>query len=230
MKKILPLILAGGKGTRLGYLTKETPKPLMKVNKKLFIKYLLDQLIIFGYEKVYISIGYKAEYFKKSLGAKYKNIEIFYISEEEELGTGGAILNSIKYIKSERVLVMNGDSYCDINLFDFKNSFKSYYDILIVVTKVNNSERYGSIITNSNGKIVKFNEKKKSENSLINAGIYIISKIFFKSLNFNDRFSLENDVLSECAKNNFYSWYKKAKFIDIGTPQSLMQASKFFMK
>ena len=73
--KILPLILAGGLGSRLKELTKDVPKPLMKINNKYFIHYLLDQLITFGFKEVFISICYKADFFRKNLHRPSTTIE-----------------------------------------------------------------------------------------------------------------------------------------------------------
>ena len=93
-------ILAGGFGKRLGEITKKTPKPLIKINKLEFIKYLIFDLIKNNFKKIIILTHYKDKQFKRILkNFKLKNIEIICLKESNPLGTGGAVAQLKKYRK-----------------------------------------------------------------------------------------------------------------------------------
>ena len=104
--KINLAILAGGLGTRLKKITKKTPKPLININDREFIKYILIYIIVNNINKIYILVGYKKYLFLKKLNKKIGDIEIKCISESKPLGTGGA-LSSLKKIGTD-FLIFNG--------------------------------------------------------------------------------------------------------------------------
>jgi len=108
------LILAGGKGTRLGDLTKNTPKPLLDVNGFPFLVHLINFLKKQGITKVLVSTGFNSEkihkYFQKN---SIPGVELECIAEPKPLGTGGAIKNLESYL-DEEFYVLNGDIFCDL--------------------------------------------------------------------------------------------------------------------
>ena len=98
--------------------------------------------------------------------------------ELSQLGTGGAIRNSLNLFNSDHVLIMNGDSYIEFsvsNLIEFHNKHNA--DATILLSFKENSNEYGVVQVNKNNKIISFQEKVlTSNNILINAGVYYISK------------------------------------------------------
>ena len=116
-------ILVGGKGSRISKVTKKTPKPLIKINKKIFLDYLILFFTKFGVKKIYLLTNYKNKIFKKKYEKKRINgSTIFCINENEFLGTSGSIKNAVKKAKRQ-FLLCNGDTFFDINLFDFIAKF-----------------------------------------------------------------------------------------------------------
>ena len=91
------VILAGGYGSRLGNLTKKIPKPLLPVNQKSFLTYLIEYLDRYKFKKIFLLCHYKKKLFKKfknKLDKKIKkHIKIEIIYEKQKLDTGGAIKN-----------------------------------------------------------------------------------------------------------------------------------------
>jgi hypothetical protein len=90
------IILAGGFGTRLKHLLPDVPKPMADISGRPFLEWLMDYLADAGVSEVILSVHYLKEKIIDHFGDKYKNIKISYALENEPLGTGGAILNSIK--------------------------------------------------------------------------------------------------------------------------------------
>ena len=91
------VILCGGYGSRLKQLTKKIPKPLLEVNNKPFLYYLINNLKRFGLKNILILSHYKSDEFKVYFKNNFKEMNIRVLKEKSKLGTGGSILNSIKY-------------------------------------------------------------------------------------------------------------------------------------
>lgn len=225
------LILAGGKGTRLKSLSGDLPKPLMPVNKTSFIEILINKLPSNLVHSVHLSLGYHPEKFN-FLREKYSNLN--FIVEKDALGTGGAIRFASSFLKTENVLIMNGDSFCDYDLskmLDFhleKNS-----DLTILSVPVKNNNRYGSIHTDSNKRILAFNSNgAQSEESMVNAGVYIIRESLFESINkMPEIFSWESDFLQKkCNEFLMHSYSVNSYFIDIGIPEDYLKLQNEFGK
>ena len=113
------IILAGGLGTRLGEITKKTPKPLIKVKNKPFIFYIIENLYRQGIRKFYILTWYKSKSFLKSIPSKFRDAEIKVIKEKKKLGTAGCVINIINKLEKS-FFVVNGDTFFDINIRDLQ--------------------------------------------------------------------------------------------------------------
>ena len=115
------VILCGGYGSRLKQLTKKIPKPLLKINNKPFLYYLINNLKRFGLKNILILSHYKSDEFKVYFKNNFKDMNIKVVKEKSKLGTGGSIINSIKYLEN-KFYILNGDTYFDINLLDLETS------------------------------------------------------------------------------------------------------------
>ena len=110
------VILAGGFGTRLQSVVADVPKPMAPVNGKPFLQYILDYCIKQGIERVVLSTGYKHEVIFSFFGTQYNTITIQYAHEQEPLGTGGGIQFALQKCIDENVVVLNGDTFFDVDL------------------------------------------------------------------------------------------------------------------
>ena len=144
------VILAGGYGTRLGKITKKTPKPLIKINQKPFIFYLIKNFYRQGIRKFYILTFYKHEEFLKVIPKRFKQATIQIIKEKKKLGTAGSI-NNIKKKLDKTFFVINGDTFFDINLRDLEkitNDAKSDIGVSIVSSRDHKGYKSYKIIFN----------------------------------------------------------------------------------
>jgi len=216
-------ILVGGRGTRLGDLTKKTPKPLLKFNKKVFLDYILSNLISIKPKKIYLLCGYKSElFFKKYHNKKIENTKIYCIKEKKLLGTGGSIFNSRNLI-TDYTLICNGDTYFEYN-FKFLNKIKLNKKKLFLICINNKNYKSNKKLANLSIKktIVNFNKKS----NLMNAGIYVINRNFKKYLNKNI-FSIENDVIENLILSNKVIGKKINCFnLDVGTKKNYYKFQK----
>ena len=129
-KSILPVdavIMAGGKGSRLKPLTNDTPKPLLKVGEKEIISYNFDRLYQFGITRQYVSINYLGEQIDSFCRNYNENINFRMITENEYLGTAGA-LSLIDDFHNDTILLMNSDilTYIDASNHKMLNLFGCY--------------------------------------------------------------------------------------------------------
>lgn len=104
------MILAAGRGERMGALTSTTPKPLLRVGEKYMIEYALANLKQAGIHEIVINISYQAEQIKTALGdgSRY-GVNIFYSEEKERLETGGGIFQALPQLGPEPFLVVSSD-------------------------------------------------------------------------------------------------------------------------
>ncbi len=223
------VILCGGKGTRLGNITKTTPKPLIKFGKKSFIDILIENLSRFNFSEIILLTSYKHQLFKKKYHKKkIHNSEILCLEEKSPLGTGGAIINSYKHL-NESFLLINGDTFLNFNYINFIKIFeKSNTDASICLVKTKNKKFGGVKIKEKT--IVSISKNNKSE-KYVNGGVYIFKKKFFKLFEKNKIYSLENDCLPLLIKKKRLSYFQlnnSNDFIDIGTPEDLKKAKKIF--
>lgn len=211
------LILVGGKGSRLGNLTKNTPKPLLKFNNKVFLDFILSKLLTLNTKYLYLLCYYKSsQFFKRYHNKIYKNTKIICLREPKQLGTGGSLFFSKKLIK-DYTLICNGDTFYDFNFKLLKNiKFKKNNILMLCVDNVNyksNKKLSNLFIKN---KILYFKKNSK----LMNSGIYIIGKNFTKYLKKNI-FSLEDEILEKLINEKKVIGKKIKNFnIDIGTKKN----------
>ena len=171
------VVLAGGRGTRLRESVPDRPKVMASVNGRPFISYLLDQLNSAGFRRIIICTGYMAAEIENNIPRNYRGTEIIYSREDETLGTAGAVKHAAHYFFGKDLLVLNGDSFFECNLSDFFQWHKKKKArISILLTEVENVNRYGRIETDAQGRIIGYFEKeKRNQSGLINAGIYLIT-------------------------------------------------------
>ena len=230
------IILAGGLGSRLGILVKNTPKPFLKVNNNPFVLKIVERLIQQGIKKIVFCLNYKPQKIVNFFGDGSKwGIKISYIIEKKPMGTAGAIRGAYSKISELNVIVLNGDSFCYFDVPELLTQHKlNNADVTISVLRTDKPERYGLILFKKNLKINKFIEKPKNTKnkiSYINSGVYIMRKKIIKKIDHSKPLSLEKDFFPKSLSLNIQAYILKNKnFIDIGTPKSLKKADFFFNK
>ena len=206
-------ILVGGKGSRLGNVTKKNPKPLIKVNKKPFLDYLISFFIKFNFREIILLTNYQSKKFFKKYNKKYiRNTRIICLNEDEYLGTSGSLKNSLGQAKKQFMLC-NGDTFFDINLFDF-------------IKKFDNNKVCSLACSSSQKNLKRYSSFSHKNNKYVSSGIYLFNKKKIKKF-LIEKGSLENEVLKKIPKKDIKFVKYKKKFIDIGTPKDLKKANKF---
>jgi D-glycero-alpha-D-manno-heptose 1-phosphate guanylyltransferase len=224
------VILAGGFGTRLQSVVTDVPKPMAPVNSKPFLQYILDYCIKQGIEKIVLSTGYKHEVIFSFFGTQYNTLQIQYAHEQEPLGTGGGIQFALKKCKDENVVVLNGDTFFDVDLQELEGQhIKAQSEFSIAAKKMYHFNRYGIIQTIEN-RITAFEEKRAVDEGIINAGVYIIKRQKFLDLQLPSKFSMEKDYMEKFFSSKpFYAFEFDGYFIDIGIPEDYEKVQRDFL-
>ncbi len=226
------LILAGGLGTRLRKVANNCPKPMMQVGGSPFLEYLILQLKRYNLTEIILSIGYLGdkirEYFQNG---RQWGVRILYSEEEVLLGTGGAVKLAEDFIKTDDFLVLNGDSYLDINLNELIRFHKLQKALVtLALVEVHKPDRYGLVEIDEDYRITNFREKGTvSKSSLVNGGIYIFHRKIFGFIP-ESNISLEKNIFPTLRGKCSYGKPHKAYFIDIGVPEEYDRVQKEFWR
>lgn len=226
------IILAGGLGTRLGSLTAERPKPMMPIAGVPFLEYLISQITEFNVSKIILSVGYKSRVIKDYFGcATKKSVPIQYSEETEPLGTGGAIKNSQSLLSTNDFIVINGDSFFNINFSSIIEYHLDNHAICTIALKRSHSlKRYGKVSLDKYNNITEFKEKRGEQHGLINGGVYLFNKDIFQYIP-HGRSSLEKEIFPLLLKSSriFKGVVFDDYFIDIGIPEDYKRAQQEFV-
>jgi len=222
------IVLAGGLGTRLRGVLPNMPKCMAPVGEMPFLTYVLDYLLTQDIHRVILSVGYRKDQVMNYFGNSFKSLEIGYAMEEEPLGTGGAIKLSLGMCTAENVFVLNGDTYFTPDLAAMQKLHEtSMADITIAIKQVEDSGRYGSVVSDNSGRIIDFKEKDPSaKEGWINGGIYLINKHILDSVK-ETKFSIENDVFKHAAERlHIHAFPTDSFFLDMGIPTDYAKAQE----
>lgn len=227
------IILAGGSGTRLKEIISDVPKSMAPINGRPFLEYQLDLLDRWGITRVVLSVGYQKESIEQHFGNKYRELELVYAEEEEPLGTGGAILNSLQYVKGYSVFILNGDTYFDVNLQrldDFRRIKEC--DLCLAMRFEIEPARFGLLEFDNNNRITRFFEKSEGpEEGYINGGLYVVRKDYLLRFGLPEKFSFEKDFLQKYYQTEeFYGMRCFSYFRDIGIPEDYKKANEEFKR
>lgn len=233
---VLPdtILLVGGRGSRIASLYPDIPKPLIEVQGRPFLEWLLLWLQHSGVRRVILAVGYRQEkirtHFEK-WAVSVQGLELVDSEEREPLGTGGATVNASRFVKTSESLVLNGDSICLVGIRDFVSKHRvAGLPVGMVCAEVTDVARFG-VVDCYDKKVISFIEKGGcSGPGLINGGIYCIKTSILKSM-INEKSSLEMDLLPAWVNQNLiYGHVTACPFLDIGTPESLKTAGTFLIK
>lgn len=169
------VIMAGGRGTRLGKLTEGTPKPMLKVAGKPILERLVLHLLSHGIRTIYLSVNYRAEVIEEYFGdGSMWGCAIMYLREPEPLGSGGA-LSLLPFEPKDPVIVMNGDLLMDGDLSKLirLHSAGEYY-ASIGTHFYSHEVPFGCLKVDDN-QIIEL-EEKPLVTKTINAGVYLLSR------------------------------------------------------
>lgn len=223
--KIPIIINAGGMGKRLSTISKNKPKPLVKVSDKTLIELVIESFYKYGFSVFYFGLNYKKTIIQNQIKSIKLNIQKSYVIENKPLGTAG-ILSLISNLKFKNFIFSN----CDIVINHDYNEIVNYHldnknDLTVICSYQNIDLNYGVCDTDINGKIISIKEKPKV-NFLVNTGVYICNNKILKLLKKNQY--IDFDELIEKSINNKFKVMAfpvhSSRWLDFGTKENFYHA------
>lgn len=217
------VILAAGRGMRMRPLTLKAPKPLLKVNGKPIIDYILESFPS-EIDEVIIAVKYLGNHFKKHVGTINRGRKIRYVPGSNS-GTAYSFTATQKYLNNERFLVVYGDEITDSA--DISNCLKK--NLSILVFKPDNPQTSGMASLRKDGTISQIVEKpKKTKSRLAVDGVMVLNTDIFK---YTPQLS-KGEFYASTMVSHFAHDHKlfpvklRRTIINISTPDDLTRAGK----
>ncbi|MCH8012539.1 MAG: NTP transferase domain-containing protein [Candidatus Marinimicrobia bacterium] len=222
------IILAGGFGKRLQFISQGIPKALLPIGNKVFLDKIFGNIFKLNIDHIYLSLYYKPELFEAYLRSSSYSNRIKPIIEPKPLGTGGAIKYVVESTSiSSPFFAINGDTLSNLNLGKMKIAFdESGYDIMVGVSYINNASRYGTVKFEGD-RLIDFIEKGSALSGWINNGHYIMNKDVLNDISVGE-FSIEFDVFPKLTSDGRIGVFPVIDddFIDIGIPEDYQRLLK----
>ncbi|MFE4549012.1 MULTISPECIES: sugar phosphate nucleotidyltransferase [unclassified Streptomyces] len=230
------ILLVGGRGTRLRPLTVNTPKPMVPAAGVPFLTHQLARARAAGVEHIVLATSYLAEVFEPYFGdGSALGLHIEYVTEEEPLGTGGAIRNVATRLHSgpdEPVLIFNGDILTGLDIRALVATHESTgADVSLHLTRVDDPRAYGLVPTDPSGRVTAFLEKPQTPAEIvtdqINAGAYVFRRSVIDSIPAGRPVSVERETFPELLATGAHlqGMVDSTYWLDLGTPQAFVRGS-----
>jgi D-glycero-alpha-D-manno-heptose 1-phosphate guanylyltransferase len=195
---------------------------MLLVGGRPFVEYLVLQLRLAGLQDVVFASGYRSEQLNDYFGSGDRfDVRIRYSVEAEPLGTGGAIRLAADLAQGDAMVVMNGDSFLDVDPRRVLNALAGDIIASMALTEVADPGRYGSVEILGDGTIRQFDPRGTGLGSrLVNAGIYGLRRAAVDRIPANARCSFEHEVLPGLVEGELRGVPVEGFFVDIGVPEA----------
>ena len=230
------VILAGGLGKRLRSAVPDLPKPMAPINGRPFLEHQMRYWIAQGINHFVLSVGYRYKMIIDYFGAQFEGVSLEYVIEEAPLGTGGGlVLASKKVSQNENFLLLNGDTYFEIELKKLINfSNKTNADWCFSLFRTGEVGRYLGVNILPGGQITSLKADTNSSERLANGGVYLVNPRALGEIPVFSgyKLSLEEDIypMAMAMGQQFYGMDFQNTFIDIGVPEDYYRASVLLAK
>ena len=203
------VILAGGLGTRISEYTKTIPKPMILINGKPIIYYIMKHYAKYGFKDFYIALGYKGKVIRDYFNKNFFDWKINLIDTGLNTMTGGRLKRLNKFLDNETFMLTYGDGLSNVNLKKLLKFHRSN-NRMISMTAVRPPARFGAIKFKGN-KVSYFKEKSKLDEGWINGGFFVMEPRIIRLIK-NDRTTLEREPLEIASKKGELVAFKHYKF------------------
>ncbi len=215
------VVLAGGMGRHIKSELGNSPKPMAIVITKPFLEFVLLFLKENAIEDVIISCGYMKPVIQSYFGSGREwGVNITYTEEDFLRGTAGSVKLAEDLIKDETFLVMNGDTFHDVPVYELLETHLQHDAFVTMALKTSATpEKYGAVQMTENKQIARFLGKGHAEVNLVNTGIYVFNKNVLKFIQPDEYISLETDIFPLlCKLGKLYGYVCEEEFLDLEVP------------
>ena len=222
------VLMVGGEGSRLRPLTENVPKPLLPIAGRPILEHIIEHLRNHGIERVTMALGYRAEQIESHFGDGSRfGVDVDYVREKKALGTAGAI-GLLPEVKSDPILVMNGDILCDVDISAMTYRHKREGAIVsVAVRPYHHRIPYG--VMRLVGRRVIGLEEKPLITQFSNAGIYLMDPEVRKAIPKNCYMDMTLLIEERVAQGDIVTAFPIREYwCDIGLPEDYRRANHSF--
>ena len=218
------VILAAGRGTRMGPLTETIPKPMLPVADRPLVAHVADAAVDAGAEELVLTVGYGGDQVREYFGEQHAGVPVHYAEQPDQLGTADALRVAVDHVDGS-FAVLNGDNLCraaDLEtLFDSVPAVGAY--------RVDDPSSYG-VLRTEDGIVTEVVEKPDDpQTNTINAGAYAFPANVVDLLDVprSERGELElTDVLDRVIERDAVGVVDFEEWMDVGHPWELLEANE----
>ncbi|MRI64099.1 nucleotidyltransferase family protein [Ornithobacterium rhinotracheale] len=231
------MIFAAGLGTRLRPFTLTAPKALFPINGKPLLQRNIEYAQSFGIQRFVINVHHFADQILNFL-KQHDNFgaEILISDETDELlETGGGLLKAQQLLENQDFLILNSDILTDINLshlIDFHKKNKALASLA-----VSDRESTRKLLFDAENRLCGWRDLRNDQEIITRdnynkplafSGVHMLSPLFFEKNTFSGKFSIMKSYLDLMAHENIVGFVHEAKVLDVGKPQAVALAEKYF--
>lgn len=229
LRQVDAVVLVGGQGTRLRPLTLSVPKPMLPTAGLPLLTHLLSRIAAAGIEHVILGTSYKPAVFEAEFGDGSKlGVQLEYVTEEEPLGTGGAIAHVAPKLRHDTAMVFNGDVLSGADLGELLAFHRGHgADLTLHLVRVGDPRSFGCVPT-QDGRVTAFLEKTQDPpTDQINAGCYVMSRAVIDAIPRGRPVSVEREVFPTLLSDGVqvYGYVDASYWRDMGTPEDFVRGS-----
>jgi len=223
------VVLVGGQGTRLRPLTETTKKELLPLVDRAILDHTLDRLVAHGVHEVLMSSPYLEETFHPFIESRRGEPAITWITEQEALDTGGAIVHALHRLDpDEPFFALNGDILTDLDMTAMLALHRERdAAATIALHHVEDARAFGLVDLEEDGRILAFREKPDDAiPGYVNAGTYVFDPKALARWTADRPISVEREIFPGVIAQGHpvIGFGSDAYWRDLGTPQNYLQA------
>ena len=229
---MLSVILAGGQGTRLRPLTSNQPKPMISVANRPLMEHIVDLLREHGFKECVVTLQFLPTIIANHFGdGSDWEVNMNYVTEESPLGTAGSVRNAM-HLLNETFVIVSGDALTDIDLTECLKFHKSKDAMVTIVLKsVENPLEFGIVVTDEDGRILRFLEKPswgEVFSDTINTGIYVMEPEVLSYIPDGEPYDFSHDLFPQLLEKGFplYGYVSEGYWCDVGNIEQYISVHK----
>lgn len=230
------VVMAGGEGSRLRPVTGNRPKPLVPVCNEPIMEHIVRHLRTFGVTEIVATLHYLAHEIQNYFGDGSEfGVDFHYSIEDTPLGTAGSVKKAEAHLRDGTFLIVSGDALTDC---DFEKALAFHREkgsvATLILSRVPNPLDFGVVITDEDGKVVRFLEKPSwSEvfSDTVNTGMYILEPEIFERMEAGKQYDWSQDIFPELLREGapMYGYVMDGYWADVGSLSQYREAQEHLL-
>jgi len=235
------MLMAAGKGTRLGAMSETIPKVLLEINGKTLLRRAVEDCSAYGFDDIIINVHHLADMVLEEVSRLQKDGFRISVSDERDtlLETGGGLYKARNFFGSEPFLLYNADTLTDIDLKGLYNSHLQNKGLATLAVRHRQGKRY--LLVDEEGRLKGWCNKVTGERivaveeagsltEIAFSGRHVINPEIFKYMS-DGIYTMTALYLHLAEEHNIYTWLKDDGYwFNVGTPDDLDSARSFFLR